>query len=195
MMPSKITVKRTVTARNRRFCRNRCGLSMVLLKWRTPDEIAGPHYSCDGCCDAEPQEGYKTGSGAASRKKGENECRDHVGARESYAGQARCKLLDVRRDADDQQQQQDSGQYLRLAEVRQKECIEESGSNAKGSGMMHAVVEDDSRRHEEAEGSRARRVQRDAAEQRKHECLHGQNPCQDGILLFRVHFEPCVTRR
>src|SRR5450756_518238 len=121
MMPSKITVKRTVTARNRRFCRNRCGLSMVLLKWRTPDEIAGPHYSCDGCCDAEPQEGYKTGSGAASRKKGENECRDHVGARESYAGQARCKLLDVRRDADDQQQQQDSGQYLRLAEVRQKE--------------------------------------------------------------------------
>jgi len=168
---------------------------MILLERRTPDQIAGPHQPCAGSRDEVPQEGYETGSSVAPGEEGENECRDRIGAREGYASEARRQLLDVGRSADDQQQQQGSGQYLRLAEVRKKECIEESGSNAKGSGMTHAVVEDDSRRHEETEDSRGRGVQRDAAEQRKHECLHGQNPCQDGILLFRVHFEPCVTRR
>src|SRR5659263_354647 len=119
---------------------------MILLERRTPDQIAGPHQPCAGSRGEVPQEGYETGSSVASGEEGENECRDRIGAREGYASEARRQLLDVGRSADDQQQQQGSGQYLRLAEVRKKECIEESGSNAKGSGMTHAVVDDDGTR-------------------------------------------------
>src|SRR5450756_2753718 len=93
MMPSKITVKRMVTARNRRVCWNRAGLSMTLLERRTPDQIPGPHQSCDGCCSAVPRQTCETGSSVASGEEGEKDCRGRIGAREGYASEAGCKLL------------------------------------------------------------------------------------------------------